>query len=100
MFLKCNLSKFFDKTLKRFPFFRDFKKKSPLIYAYEKKNYKIFQFVLKKLIKFQDSFESYHLVDGWLEKAIMDELEINCVLDSNICTQQINKEKLFHHNAP
>jgi len=44
--LKCDLSKFFDKSLKRFPFFRDFKKRTPLMYAYEKKNTKIFQFLL------------------------------------------------------
>lgn len=50
VFLKAG-SIYFDKSKKKFPFFKDFNGMSPLDYAYQKKNSFIFNFLLQKMIE-------------------------------------------------
>jgi hypothetical protein len=75
-----------------------------LEYAYENKQYLLFNFLLRKLIEFQDCFESQHLLTSnffkekendepysLLESAISDSLDISFVFDSMLFTKHINE---------
>ena len=101
VFLKCEIESCLDFSKKLFPIFKDLKNKSPLEYAYENKQYLLFNFLLRKLIEFQDCFESQHLLNSkfvnkkeidepnsLLESAISDSLDISFVFDSMLFTKK------------
>jgi hypothetical protein len=102
IFLKCELEDCLDKSQKTFPLFKDFKNMSPLDYAYEKKNIQMVYFLLKKMIEFQDGFESQHLLttpsgfsarhETLIEDAIADGFDISFIFDSMVFTQKLSKE--------
>jgi len=104
-FLKCSFQTSQEKSAKLFPFFKDFKGKSPLDYAYEKKNMQMIYSLFKEMLIYQGSYESQHLITSsfldknmkeegpsLLQKAITEELDIAFVLDSPIFTDRISKE--------
>jgi hypothetical protein len=102
IFLKCEIEDCLNKSQKMFPLFKDFKNMSPLDYAYEKKNIKMVNFLLKKMIEFQDGFESQHLLttpfgfstrqETLIEDAIRDGFDISFIFDSMVFTQKLSKE--------
>lgn len=89
-----DLSTCLDSQNKQFLFFKDFTGKSPLDYAFDRKDDQIFSFLLKKMIEYQEGHESSHLIEGWLESAMIEKKNVNCVFDSKICTIRLNKETL------
>jgi hypothetical protein len=46
------------------------------------------------MIEYQEGHESSHLIEGWLESAMIEKKNVNCVFDSKICTIRLNKETL------
>jgi hypothetical protein len=46
------------------------------------------------MIELQEGFESSHLIEGWLESAMIEKKDVNCVFDSKLCTMQLSKETL------
>jgi len=38
------------------------------------------------MIELQEGFESSHLIEGWLESALVEKKDVNCVFDSKLCT--------------
>ena len=63
-------------STKRFPFFLNFDEKSPLDIVIEKNDAMQFEKLLSLVIQVQGSFESAHLIDKVLIKAMRSDLDL------------------------
>ena len=77
---------------KRFPFFLDFKGKSPLDLALDNYDLQKFNLLLSQLIIVQDCFESSYLIDSILVKAMKKDLDLKGLFESKICTQIVTRD--------
>ena len=88
--------RFVNQQNKRFPFYFNFDKKSPLDIAIEAFDFESFNFLLYQMIHLQNGFESSHLVDSWLIHAIQLGLDIKRLFESKICTTSINRDSIHY----
>ena len=81
---------------KRFPFFLNFKGKSPLDLALENFDLQKFNLLLGKLITIQECFESSYIIDSVIVKAMQQNLDLKGLFQSKICTQIVNRDHFKH----
>ena len=87
------LTKYINRSRKLFPFFLDFNEFSAMDYSLQQMKAQVFHFLVDLLIKLQEGYDSAHLVDSWIKEAVMQQLDINCVFDSQLCSTTMNQTK-------
>ena len=96
LFAKTAIAEHFNQQNKRYPLFLNFDGESPLDLAMKSFDFESFDYLLQQTIALQDGWESSHLVDSWLLKAMRLELDIKPLFESKLCSQRISRENFAH----
>jgi hypothetical protein len=64
--------------------------------ALKARDYKSFYLLMDSMIEFQNCIENSFIINDWLISAIKKGIDIEKLLDSEICSTKLNKDNLEH----